>query len=47
MLGKMNLLGKHLIILDRTFRKRGNYSDIGDYQLYEKNLNEFEKIAKK
>jgi hypothetical protein len=44
---RLKLLSKHLIILDKTFRKRENYSDKIDHAIYYENLKRFEELAAK
>lgn len=43
---KLSLLSKHLILLDKTFKKPDNYSNRVDYAIYEENLQRFEELAK-
>lgn len=43
---KLSLLSKHLILLDKTFKKPNNYSDKVDYAIYKENLQRFEELAK-
>ena len=44
---RLNLLSKHLILLDKTFRKKENYSNEIDYVIYNENLTRFEKLVAK
>lgn len=43
---KLTLLSKHLILLDKTFKKPHNYSNRIDYAIYKENLKRFEELAK-
>jgi hypothetical protein len=43
---KLNLLSTHLTVLDKTFRKKSNYSTENDYKIYKENVNEFERLVK-
>ncbi len=44
---KLDLLSSHLRILDKTFRKKANYTSSDDYLLYRENLVRFEELVKK
>ena len=43
---KLELLSRHLEALDKTFLKKGNYSEPEDYKSYKLNHDEFEQLAK-
>lgn len=44
---RLNRLSKHLILLDKTFRKKDNYSNKIDYAIYHENIKRFEELAAK
>ena len=43
---KLTKLANHLILLDKTFKNKKNYSDIKDYEIYIQNLERFETLWK-